>query len=108
MCVKGSLVLVLVLDWTQCLPHGWLPKKNWVAGSPEMWGRWIQFAQSPRLWHTNHEQVVSVWCPRAGCIRLVPMSRLYPFGVYNTSYILYTFWFCNVYLRFTVGGVVVQ
>ena len=22
MCVKGSLVLVLVLDWTQCLPQG--------------------------------------------------------------------------------------
>ena len=21
-CVKGSLVLVLVLDWTQCLPQG--------------------------------------------------------------------------------------
>ena len=22
MCMKGSLVLVLVLDWTQCLPQG--------------------------------------------------------------------------------------
>ena len=22
MCVKGFLVLVLVLDWTQCLPQG--------------------------------------------------------------------------------------
>ena len=22
LCVKGSLVLVLVLDWTQCLPQG--------------------------------------------------------------------------------------
>ena len=30
---------------------------------PERRGRWIQFAQcSPRLWHTNHEQAVSVWC----------------------------------------------
>ena len=35
--------------------HGWLPKKNWVAGPPEKRGRWIQFAQSPRLWHTNHK-----------------------------------------------------
>ena len=40
--------------------HGWLPKKT---GPPERRGRWIQFAQcSPRLWHTNHEQAVSVWC----------------------------------------------
>ena len=47
--------------------HGWLPQKNWEAGPPERRGRWIQFAQcspeqSPRLWHTNHEQAVSVWC----------------------------------------------
>ena len=47
--------------------HGWLPPKNWEAGPPERRGRWIQFAQcspeqSPRLWHTNHEQAVSVWC----------------------------------------------
>ena len=41
---------------------GWLPPKNWVAGSPERRGRWIHFVQSPRLWHTNHEQAVSVWC----------------------------------------------
>ena len=40
--------------------HGWLPQKT---GRPERRGRWIQFAQcSPRLWHTNHEQAVSVWC----------------------------------------------
>ena len=71
MCVKGSLVLVLVLYWT---PQGvdaqpamrrgrtaGLPKKNWVAGPPERRDRWIQFA-IPRLWHTNHVQVVSVWC----------------------------------------------
>ena len=38
-------------------------QKNWAAGPPERRGRWIQFAQcSPRLWHTNHEQAVSVWC----------------------------------------------
>ena len=54
--------------------HGWLPQKNWAAGPPERRGRWIQFAQCspeqfPRtvpptvaLWHTNHEQAVSVWC----------------------------------------------
>ena len=37
--------------------------KNWVAGPPERRGKWMQFAQcSPRLWHTNHEQAVTVWC----------------------------------------------
>ena len=41
--------------------HGWLPQ-NWVAGPLERRGRWIQFAQcSPRLWHTNHKQAVSVY-----------------------------------------------
>ena len=72
MYVKGFLVLVLVLDWTQCLPQG--------AGAPpalmqcRMTGfpkklclrrgriRWIQFAQS-RL-TVEHQ-------PRACCIRLV-------------------------------------
>ena len=47
MCVKGFLVLVLVLDWTQCLPQGTgappamlrgrmtgFPK-NWEPGTPE-------------------------------------------------------------------------
>ena len=43
-CVKGSLVLVLVLGWTQCLPQG--------VGAPP----------AVRPEHTNHEQAVSVWC----------------------------------------------
>ena len=74
-------MLVLVLGWTQCLPQGvgappamlrgrtaGFPK-NWVAGPPERRGRWIEFAVFPptvpptvALWHTNHEQAVSVWC----------------------------------------------
>ena len=33
--------------------HVWLHPKT---GRPERRGRWIQFAVSPRLWHTNHEQ----------------------------------------------------
>ena len=49
-CVKGSLVLVLVLGWTQCLPQGvGAPlamlrgrtagfQKNWAAGPPERQG----------------------------------------------------------------------
>ena len=37
------------------------PQINWVAGPPERRRRWIQFAV-PQLWHTNHEQAVSVWC----------------------------------------------
>ena len=47
MCVKGCLVLVLVLDWTKCLPQGaGAPpamvrgcmtgfQKNWGPGPPE-------------------------------------------------------------------------
>ena len=73
MCVKGSLVLVLVLDWTQCFPQEVSAPPAMLRGRtagfpPKMDGRvsgeavrWIQFAQSPRLWHTNHEQAVSVW-----------------------------------------------
>ena len=69
-------MLVLVLGWTQCLPQG-------VGAPPAMLqGRTAGFpkklggrrggvggynlqcfpGQSPRLWHTNHEQAVSVWC----------------------------------------------
>ena len=44
------------------------PKKLGGRASGEAGCRWIQFAQCspgqcPRLWHTNHEQAVSVWCP---------------------------------------------
>ena len=46
MCVKWSLVLVLVLDWTQCLPQG-VGGDAWVAGPPERRGMWIQFAHQP-------------------------------------------------------------
>ena len=74
-CVKRFLVLVLVLDWTQCLPQG--------AGAPPamMRGRMTGFLKklgarasgeagyggyyfhSPSwLWYTNHAQAVSVWC----------------------------------------------
>ena len=72
MCVKGFLVLVLVLDWTQCFPqgagappamlHDWFPQKNGVLGLRRGRIRWIQFAQS--LLTVTHQ-------PRAGCIHLV-------------------------------------
>ena len=77
-------MLVLVLDWTQCLPQGastppaMLRSRmtgfpNWCPGPPETPMqftsftsfdriRWIQFAQS--LLTVAHQ-------PRAGCIRLV-------------------------------------
>ena len=74
--VKGYLVWVLVLDWTQCLPQGvgappamlrgrtaGFPK-NWVAGPPERRGRWIHLHSPP------------------GC-GAPPTSRLYPFGASN-------------------------
>ena len=56
-----------------CCGDAWLASpKNWVAGPSERRGRWIQFAQCyPRLWHTNHEQAVSVWCTG---IQLTPPS----------------------------------
>ena len=75
MCER-ILVLVMVLDWTQCLPQGvgappamllgrtaGFPK-NWVAGPPERRDRWIQFAQPPPPPTVAHQ-------PRAGYIRLV-------------------------------------
>ena len=47
-CVKGFLVLVLVLGWTQCLPqHGWFPQNTGGGGSPGRRDRWVQFAQPP-------------------------------------------------------------
>ena len=68
MCVKGSLVLVLVLGWTQCLPQGvgappamlggrptGLPKKLGDRASREAGGYNLH-----SVWHTNHEQAVSV------------------------------------------------
>ena len=42
--------------------HGWLPQKTEWTGLRRGGNRWIQFAQSPRLWRTNHVQAVSVWC----------------------------------------------
>ena len=41
MCVKGFLVLVLDLDWTQCLPQG-------ASAPPAMiWGRMTGFPKKP-------------------------------------------------------------
>ena len=44
-CVKGSLVLVLVLDWTQCLPQGVCAPpvmlRGRTAGFPKNWVAWI-------------------------------------------------------------------
>ena len=47
------------------------PKK--LGGrDPERRDRWIQFAQSPRLWHTSHDQAVSAWC----CCCCMPFSTI--------------------------------
>ena len=59
--------------------HGWLPKKNWVAGPPERRGKWIQFAVFPA---TVPPTVAHQ--PRAGCIRLVLFSHIIP-GIINTK-----------------------
>ena len=46
--------------------HGWLPPKTGRPGLRRggVGGYNLQCSpeQSPRLWHTNHEQAVSVWC----------------------------------------------
>ena len=71
---KRVLVLVLVVDWTQCLPQGAGAPPVMLRGrmtgfSPQKRGagpqeRWIQFAQSAPPRTAAHQ-------PRAGCIRLV-------------------------------------
>ena len=40
MCVKWFLVLVMVLDWTQCLPQGDPPAmlRGRMTGFPKNWG----------------------------------------------------------------------
>ena len=79
---KRVLVLVLALDWTQCLPQcaGGTPAmlRGRMTGFPQNTGcavlwrgriRWIQFAQSLL---TVADQ------PRAGCIRLVQQLLFIP------------------------------
>ena len=48
--------------------HGWLPQKTGRPGLRRggVGGYNLQCSpeQSPRLWHTNHEQAVSVWFSR--------------------------------------------
>ena len=63
--------------------HGWPHQKNWVAVPLERRGRCIQFAQSPRLWHTNHEQAVSVWCH----VIVIPLYK----AMKNVYILLYIF-----------------
>ena len=67
-CVR----LVLVLSWTQCIPQGvGAPSdrlRGRTAGFPQKLGLrrggagGYNLQCSPALWHTNHEQAVSVWC----------------------------------------------
>ena len=103
-------MLVLVLDWTQCLPQGvgappamlrgrtaGFPKKL-VAGLPERRGRWLQFAQSPRLWHTNHEQAVSVWFY---CVSLSSASLMVLFTYVNEEYWAVTY-ISSAYMKLRV------
>ena len=82
-CVKASLVLVLVLGWTQMSParsrrsashaagtHGWLPRKTGWPGLRRggVGGYNLHSVPPPPLWRTNHEQAVSVWCRSASLI----------------------------------------
>ena len=74
MCVKAYLVLVLVLDWTQCLPQG-------VGAAPSMLrGRTVGFPKKLGGQASGEAGLVDTICtvpqtvahqPRAGCIRLV-------------------------------------
>ena len=75
-------MLVLVLGWTQCLPQevdappamlrgrtDGFPKKT---GRPGLRRGGVggynlhRVAPTVALWHTNHEQAVSVWCHDVG------------------------------------------
>ena len=74
MCVKGFLVLFLVLDWTQCLPQG-------AGAQPAMLrGRLTGFPKSWGPGHPERQDKVDTIC-------IVPIDcgtptsrRLYPFG----------------------------
>ena len=61
--------------------HGWLPQKTGCPGLRRGSIRWIQFAQSI-LTVAHH--------PRAGCIRLVPATRLDQL-VYSPNYYIQIF-----------------
>ena len=41
--------------------HGWLPQKTGLPGLRRGGVGGYNSQCSPRLWHTNHEQAVSVW-----------------------------------------------
>ena len=65
--VKGSLVLVLALDCTQCLPQGVgdpsAMLRGRTAGFPKNWVAWPpEGGVGAYNLHTNHEQSISVWC----------------------------------------------
>ena len=69
---KRGLVLVLVLDWTQCLPQGAgatpAMLRGRMTGFPKKLGarrgriRCIPFAKSLLTVAHQHAQAVSVWC----------------------------------------------
>ena len=84
-----SLVLVLVLGWTQCLPqgvgappamlagtHGWLPKKTGRPGLRSGGVGGYNLPQCPPPPTVAHQ-------PRAGCIRSVLVVPLDNLIVYN-------------------------
>ena len=89
-CVKGSLVLVLVLDWTQCLPQGvgappamlrgrtaGFPHKQ--GGRPSGEAGYVDTIGTipPRLWRSNHTQAISVWCELTSCCCVdLPLLRV--------------------------------
>ena len=72
MCVKGSLVIVLVLDWTQCLPQG-------VGAPPAMLGGRTAGFPKKLDGRASGEAGIdgyNLHQPRAGCIRLVQKRHI--------------------------------
>ena len=59
--------------------HGWLPKKTGWPGLRRVGiGGYNLHSPPRRLWHTNHVQVVSVWCYNlpSSCPSILVLSHL--------------------------------
>ena len=77
MCVKGFLVLVLVLDWTQCFPQGAgappVMLRGCMTGSPQKWG------PGP----PERQDKVDTICTVPLDCGTPTTRRLYPFGAFD-------------------------
>ena len=83
MCVKVFLLLVLVLDWTQCLPQGVSTppamQRGRTAGFPK--NGWPGLRRGGIDWYNLHSPPPDCGAPTT--------CRLYPFGAANWSQLIH-------------------